>query len=331
MPLSLIVGARFNGKHSVQDAITCGVQPPRDWIWWRRITRRTQPTWREWETCWRSLSHTQAVSIPIHQGMRLLQHHGPKRLRKTWGWVAELLAQGHPLGDAMGAVFHLPPTWPPLLQTAVIQTSFLESLTIFCERQKYHQNQMRKNLRYPLVMSALIMVIGVVSTLGLVPSTPRVSTLPAWLPYVLWCLPLLGGGYMWRRLQYQQTPFFRFLELALKAGHTEHEAIAHYSRVAKDTSLQSVHQRLQSGDSLPQALKGIWPDAIVDLISLNTDRLDIIAGHIADMVEADEQEKTERWLAWTQAGLIIMMGAMVMWMAWTTLIPLYESLGQFSL
>lgn len=328
---NLIIGARFHGKQGMQEAIMCGDHPPQDWVWWRRVHKKLRPTWREWETCWRNLGHSQAMGIPIQQSMRLLQYHGPMRLRQSWGWVASLIAQGKSLGDAMAVVFHLPLAWVPLLQTASVQVSFLESITSYCEQQKISQNKTKKHLRYPLMMSVFIMMLGVVSTMRFIPYTPQTpSILPPWLPYVLWGLPLLGALFVWWHLQHRYTSFFRFLELSLKAGHTEHEAIYHYCGMVNDKAMQLIHKRLQAGVSFSDALKGVWPDAVVDVITLNSGRLGVVVGYIADMVEADQQEKTERWLAWTQAGLIIMMGAMVMWMAWTTLIPLYENLGQLS-
>lgn len=330
---TLIIGTRWNGKYGTQDAIIYAENTPTDWIWWKKIRQKTRPTWAEWEVCWRNLSGMQTMNIPIHQSMRLLQHHGPIRLRKAWGWGATLLGQGQPLNTALNAVFHLPLMWLPLFQNATITTAFLASLATFCEKKKMQGQSIKRQLRYPLIMSIFIMTIGLVSTLELVPhasTTPSQTFLPPWLPYLAWSLPFMAGLYVWGRLQRRQTPFFRFLEIALKAGYTEHEAIHHFCHLCPKSDLVLVHQRLQKGNSFDQSLRGIWPDAVVDLVSLNSDRLDVVVASIADMVEMDEQEMTERWLAWTQSSLIIMMGLMVIWMAWTTLIPLYESLDKFA-
>lgn len=328
---SLFIGTRWNGKHAIEDAVTCGTAPPEDWVWWKKITKKTRPTWSEWETCWRSLSGMHKMDVPIHQSIRLLQYHGPHRLRGPWGWVAALLAQGKPFGEAMEAVFHLPLVWLPLLQSTTISASFLVSLSAFCERKKIHQQNMKSHLRYPIVMSVLILAVGITSTLDFVPHAQTPSKgLPPWIPYAACGFSFAIGAWMWWRLQQRHTPFFRFLELALKAGYTEHEAIQHFCHVTPKSDLLLVHQRLREGTTFHQALRGVWPDAIVDLVSLNADRLEAVTGSIADMVEEDEQEATARWLSWTQGALIIMMGLMVLWMAWTTLIPLYESLDQFS-
>lgn len=328
----LIIGVRWTQQNDVQGSVTLDDKPPKDWLWFKTIRKKVNPSWSEWARCWRSLHNTRSMDISIYHGVYLLQHHGPKKLRPAWGWVSNLLKQGHSFGEAVEAIFHMPPGWGPLINAKNIQPTFWRSLTKFCENQNKQRQRLAQQLRYPIIMATCIMVIGFISSLNLFGESTAAqhSSATSWLSFMLWLIPISTVAYTWYFISRCQTSFFRFLELSLKSGYTEHESIDYFCNFYPKTKVSLIRERIKKGISFENACKGVWSDSITEVIQMHGHRLDAIVGVLAEMIEFDENVKGQKLITWTQALLIFMMGFMVLLMVYETILPLYESLGNFS-